>query len=41
MDSGFLIETSQKVVYKVLGGTGAVWGSAEIVYLRNQHNKKL
>ena len=41
MDSEFLIETSQNFVYKVLGGAGAVWGSAEIVYLRNQHNRKL
>lgn len=41
MDSDFIIETSQKFVYKVLGGAGAVWGSAEIVYLRNQHNRKL
>jgi len=41
MDSDFFIETSQKFVYKVLGGADAVWGSAEIVYLRNQHNRKL
>ena len=41
MDKDFVIETAQKFVYKVLGGAGAVWGSAEIVYLRNQHNRKL
>ncbi len=41
MDSDYFIETSQKFVYKVLGGAGAVWGSAEIVYLRNKHNRKM
>ena len=39
MNRDFIIETGQNFVYKVLGG--ACGGSAEIVYLRNMHNRKL
>ena len=41
MNRDFVVETGQKFISNVLGGAGAVWGSSEIVCLRNQHNKRL
>ncbi len=41
MNRDFLIETSQKFVSNVLGGAGAIWGSSEIVCLRNGNNRRL
>ena len=40
MNRDFLIETSQKFVSNVLGGAGAIWGSSEIVCLRNGNNRR-
>ena len=39
MNKDFVVETGQKFISNVLGG--AVWGSSEVVCLRNQHNKRL
>lgn len=41
MNRDFVVETGQKFVSNVLGGAGAVWGSSEIVCLRNQNNRRL
>lgn len=41
MNKDFVVETGQKFISNVLGGAGAIWGSSEIVYLRNQNNKLL
>jgi len=41
MNKDFAMESGQKFISNVLGGAGAVWGSSEIVYLRNQNNKLL
>ena len=41
MNRDFVVETGQKFISNVLGGAGAVWGSSEIVCLRNQHNRRL
>ena len=41
MNRDFVVETGQTFVSNVLGGAGAVWGSSEIVCLRNQNNRRL
>lgn len=41
MKNDFLLESGQKFVSNVLGGAGAIWGSSEIIFLRNQNNKPL
>ena len=41
MNKEFIMETGQKFITNVLGGAGAVWGSSEVVCLRNNSNKKL
>ena len=41
MNKEFITETGQKFITNVLVGTGAVWGSSEVVCLRNNNNKKL
>ena len=41
MNKDFVVETGQKFISNVLGGVGAVWGSSEVMCLRNQHNKRL
>ena len=41
MNKEFIMETGQKFITNVLGGAGAVWGSSEVVCLRNNNNKKL
>ena len=41
MNKDFVVETGQKFISNVLGGAGAIWGSSEIVCLRNQNNKRL
>ena len=41
MNKDFVVETGQKFISNVLGGAGAIWGSSEIVYLRNQNNRLL
>ncbi len=41
MNKDFVIETSQKFISNVLGSAGAVWGSSEIICLRNQNNRRL
>lgn len=41
MNNEFIMETGQKFITNVLGGAGAVWGSSEVVCLRNNNNKKL
>ena len=41
MNKDFVVETGQKFISNVLGGAGAVWGSSEVMCLRNQHNKGL
>ena len=39
MNEDFVIESGQKFISNVLGGAGAVWGSSEIVCLRNNCNR--
>ena len=39
MNEDFVIESGQKFISNVLGGAGAVWGSSEIVCLRNCGSK--
>jgi len=41
MNKDFVVDTGQKFISNVLGGAGAIWGSSEVVYLRNQNNKRL
>lgn len=41
MNKDFVIETGQKFVSNVLGSAGAIWGSSEILCLRNQNNRTL
>jgi hypothetical protein len=41
MKNDFLLESGQKFVSNVLGGAGAIWGSSEIIFLRNQNNRPL
>ena len=41
MNKDFVVDTGQKFVSNVLGGAGAIWGSSEIVCLRNNCNKTL
>ena len=41
MNKDFIVETGQKFISNVLGSAGAIWGSSEIVCLRNQNNKGL
>ena len=37
----FVVDTGQKFISNVLGGAGAIWGSSEVVCLRNKNNKRL
>ena len=39
MNEDFVMESGQKFISNVLGGAGAVWGSSEIVSLRNSNSK--
>ena len=41
MNRDFVIDTGLKFFSNVLGGTGAIWGSSEVVCLRNQNNRRL
>tara|TARA_Y100000996_G_scaffold406690_1_gene383365 strand:+ start:7007 stop:7228 length:222 start_codon:yes stop_codon:yes gene_type:complete len=41
MNDDFKIESMQKFIYNVLGGSSAIWGSSEILKLRNKHNKNI
>ena len=41
MNKEFVMESGQKFISNVLGGAGAVWGSSEIVCLRNNNNRRL
>ena len=41
MNKDFVVETGQKFISNVLGSAGAIWGSSEIVCLRNQNNRRL
>tara|TARA_B100001121_G_scaffold307988_1_gene330795 strand:+ start:1102 stop:1314 length:213 start_codon:yes stop_codon:yes gene_type:complete len=41
MNRDFVVDTGQKFVFNVLGGAGAIWGSSEVVCLRNNCNKRL
>ena len=41
MNRDFVVDTGQKFISNVLGGAGAVWGSSEVVCLRNQNNRRL
>tara|TARA_Y100000996_G_scaffold392883_1_gene355975 strand:- start:4 stop:219 length:216 start_codon:yes stop_codon:yes gene_type:complete len=41
MDKDFVLDTGQKFVSNVLGTTGAIWGSSEVVCLRNEANRRL
>jgi hypothetical protein len=41
MNKDFIVDTGQKFVSNVLGGAGAVWGSSEVVCLRNNNNRRL
>ena len=37
----FLLESGQKFISNVLGGAGAIWGSSEVIFLRNKNNTSL
>ena len=41
MKNDFLLESGQKFISNVLGGAGAIWGSSEVIFLRNQNNRPL
>lgn len=41
MNKEFVMESGQKFISNVLGGAGAVWGSSEIICLRNNNNRRL
>lgn len=41
MNKDFVLDTGQKFVSNVLGTTGAIWGSSEVVCLRNGTNRRL
>tara|TARA_B000000475_G_C15979151_1_gene440268 strand:+ start:1024 stop:1239 length:216 start_codon:yes stop_codon:yes gene_type:complete len=41
MKNDFVLESGQKFISNVLGGAGAIWGSSEIILLRNKNNKAL
>ena len=41
MDTEFVLESGKKFISNVLGATGAIWGSSEIVRLRTNNNRKL
>ena len=41
MNRDFVVDTGQKFVSNVLHGAGAIWGSSEVVCLRNNYNKRL
>ena len=41
MNKDFVTDTGQKFLSNVLGGTGAIWGSSEVVCLRNCSNRRL
>ena len=41
MKKEFVVDTGQKFISNVLGGAGAIWGSSEVVCLRNKNNKRL
>ena len=41
MNKDFVVDTGQKFISNVLGGAGAIWGSSEVVCLRNQNNRRL
>lgn len=41
MKNDFVLESGQKFISNVLGGAGAIWGSSEIILLRNKNNKSL
>ncbi len=41
MNKDFIVDTGQKFVSNVLGGAGAVWGSSEVICLRNNNNRRL
>ena len=41
MNRDFVVETGQKFISNVLGGAGAVWGSSEVMCLRNNKNRAL
>ena len=41
MNKDFVVDTGQKFISNVLGGAGAIWGSSEVVCLRNKNNARL
>jgi len=41
MDSDFILDSGKKFIWDVMGSAGAVWGSSEIVCLRNSKNRRL
>jgi len=41
MNKDFVVDTGQKFISNVLGGAGAIWGSSEVICLRNQNNTRL
>ena len=41
MNKYFVLDTGQKFVSNVLGTKGAIWGSSEVVCLRNGDNRRL
>ena len=41
MKNDFLLESGQKFISNVLGGAGAIWGSSEVIFLRNKNNRPL
>lgn len=41
MDSDFILDSGKKFIWDVMGSAGAVWGSSEIVCLRNNTNRRL
>ncbi|MAR51378.1 MAG: hypothetical protein CML42_09660 [Rhodobacteraceae bacterium] len=41
MDNDFILDSGKKFIWDVMGGTGAVWGTSEVVCLRNCNNRRL
>jgi hypothetical protein len=41
MDNDFILFSGKKFIWDVMGSAGAVWGSSEIVCLRNCSNRKI
>jgi len=41
MDNDFILDSGKKFIWDVMGSAGAVWGSSEIVCLRNSTNRRL